>query len=298
MPWREQRYSLRVRLRSTMDFVACPAGQPWQCSPGRQESATLPVVVDSQCNKDTATPSTADDTMLARLKKRKQRQSSCKVTVRDTTAMRLRRLDCEPENSKKTKHAWRRVHASRERPANLSKVICGLCWEEDRRFCACGHDLYASHVPQELTNFAAFFGSAKNPLWHAWDPQDQRELLDAIRAVHLPGASMESLFAVCCLAGLLGQPASVRALGPAAASGNKDALEQEVAARRAAGLPVFRGGQRPGLSVARVASQELFTSYGRTHPRFRKPWPSSDDANSCVQPRALAVRRCMPSVKV
>ena len=239
--------------RASKEFVAFPAGQPWQHSPVRHESGMLPAVVRSQRNKDTATPATADDSMLGRLKKRKQRGGPRPVKVRFTKAMRLKRLESIPAQGKRDRLAWRRVHTPREKPENLGSVICGLCWEDDSHSCACGHDLCASYVPEELTNFVRFYASEKNPLLHAWDPEDQRELLDAIRAVHSHGASLASLFAVCALAGLLGQQDSVRALGPVAAAGNKEALEQAVASRHAAGLSVFRGGQRPGLSRLRVA---------------------------------------------
>ena len=84
------------------------------------------------------------------------------------------------------------------------------------------------HVPAELSNFEAFYTSSRNPCLRAWDPKDQRELLDAVRSIHAPGASLEILFAVCCLAGLLGRPDSVRALGALAAAGSTEAFEKEV----------------------------------------------------------------------
>ena len=61
--------------------------------------------------------------------------------------------------------------------------------------------------------------------------------------------------------GSLGKPESVRALGAVAAAGSREALEQEVRAMHEAGLRVFRGGQRPGLSRDRVvgAVHELLT---------------------------------------
>ena len=148
---------------------------------------------------------------------------------------------------------WRRVHTSREKPADLADVVCGLCWETDGDYCACGYGVAAHIVPAELSNFAEFYASHRNPLLRAWDPEDQRELLDAIRSVHASGASLESLFAVCCLAGLLGRPESVRALGAIAAAGSRETLAQKAQAMHEVGLHVFRGGQRPGLSHDRVA---------------------------------------------
>ena len=63
------------------------------------------------------------------------------------------------------------------------------------------------------------------------------------------------------MAGLLGRPESVRALGALAAAGSTEALEKEIQAMHEAGHPVFRGGQRPGLPIKRVAGavQELGT---------------------------------------
>ena len=44
------------------------AGQPWQVSPARHESARLPLIVGAQRKTDTATTDTADATMNSPLK--------------------------------------------------------------------------------------------------------------------------------------------------------------------------------------------------------------------------------------
>ena len=228
-------------------------GQPWQCSPARHESSRIPLVADKQRNKDTATPATGDQTMVSRLKKRKQRHRRL-VIVRITKPMQMMRNNTMPVGaSAKERFIWRRVHTPREKPADLADVICGLCWETNNHYCACGSGIAAHHVAAELSGFAEFCASDRNPILRLWDPEDQRLLLDAIRANYAPGASLDSLFAVCCLAGLAGRPESVRALGAVAASGSREALEQQVQAMCVAGKPVFRGGQRPGLSTERIA---------------------------------------------
>ena len=85
----------------------------------RQCTKLLPLVLPAQAGKDLATPRTADSTMLARLRKRRQRKSRS-IALHMTQAMRARMQLFLPNNaSKKCRFIWRRVRQPRLRPPDL-----------------------------------------------------------------------------------------------------------------------------------------------------------------------------------
>ena len=82
----------------------------------------------------------------------------------------------------------------------------------------------------------------------AWDPTDQRELLNAMREsyqklltepVHL---GLDCVVALCVFAGLVGWPAAVASMGYLAASKDWEALATRIVDDHSRGVPIFRGG--------------------------------------------------------
>ncbi len=229
-------------------------GQPSKCAPHRTTSTALPKVKKGQPKNDLATPSTADSTTLWRLQGRKKLRSSGKVKVLLSKAMRFKLQQVMPKGlACQDRRIWKKVHLVSERPVDLSKVICGLCWTQDVHFCSCGAEVAETYNEEQLHSFVEFVSATKNPLKHAWDPEDQRELLQVLRCVCTQKMTAEGLFAIYCLAGLVGKADSVEALGECAARGCEESLRDAIFALHKERGAVFRGGQRPGMSLRRIA---------------------------------------------
>jgi hypothetical protein len=186
-----------------------------------------------------------------------------KITLQMTRAMQAKATTTLPARvTKSERFLWNRMRQPFCRPADLTNVKCGLCWSTVAYYCPCGWELAAEHNVDQLVAFGAFAFAAKNPLLRAWDPEDQRQLLAAMRQscdsaawVSLsPTQRLQGVASLCCLAGLTGRASTVECAGAAAASMSWSELEDKVKGIVAAGLPVYRGGQHPGsISPAKVA---------------------------------------------
>ena len=118
---------------------------------------------------------------------------------------------------------WNRVGQPMLKPPDLSPVLCGLCWATRPEYCPCGAEMVGSHDAQALHEFGSFVFAPKNPMLHTWDPEDQRELLAAMRVSceHPRWQSssrqdqLRGLVALCSLAGVTGRATTVERAGAA-----------------------------------------------------------------------------------
>ena len=233
-------------------------------------TALLPTVVAAEARKDLATPRTADSTMRHRLQKRAQREKKWialqktqkrgqreknAIALQMTQAMRARLQEPLHANAtRKSRFMWHRVRQPRLRPPDLSPVLCGLCWATKSEYCPCGAEMVGSHDAKALDEFGSFVYAPKNPMLRTWDPEDQRELLAAMKVTCEHPRSkncseqtlLRGLAALCCLAGLTGRASTVERAGAACIEMNWRDLQTVIVDMIDAGVPIYRGGQRPG----------------------------------------------------
>ena len=98
---------------------------------------------------------------------------------------------------------------------------------------------------------------------HTRDPEDQRELLAAMQVScehpRWKNSSLQDqlrgLVALCSLAGVTGRATTVERAGAACVSMNWRDLHAEIVDMIDAGVPIYRGGQRPGaIPVSEIAT--------------------------------------------
>ena len=161
--------------------------------------------------------------MRNRLKKRGQRERKS-IGLQMTQAMRARMQQTLPANAtKKLRFIWNRVGQPMLKPPDLSPVLCGLCWATMPGSCPCGAEMVGSHDANALDKCGSFVFAPKNPVLRTWDPEDQRELLAAMKepCEHLrrKGCNQENLLrglaALCSLAGLTCRASTVKHAGAA-----------------------------------------------------------------------------------
>ena len=255
-------------LRPALLHVAMAQAVQRRVKQGRCENDLLPVKKKSQLLKDLATPATADKTMASRLKKRSQRAGATKpYEIQETMAMSLSLLDAAPLTADR-KERWlhRQVHSPAVLPHTREEwndTVCGVCWATNRRLCPCGAKFVAGHDASELRAFGAFIMSQRNPCLRAWDPEDQRELLESMTtaiSIHLDPQHSQAqrdhgIASLCALVALTGRAATIDRLGPLAINLSWQGLGAEIDRMKAAKVSIFRGGQRPGtIGVARLAA--------------------------------------------
>ena len=220
----------------------------------RRCTSLLPTVVSSEAKKDLATPRTADVTMRNRLSKRRQRGRK-PIALQITEPMRALMEETVPDNaSRYHRFIWKQVRKPVLRPPDLSHVVCGLCWATRCEYCACGAEMAETHDAKGLNEFGCFVLACKNPMLRTWDPEDQRELLAAMtlaceHARWTRGSKrnlLRGLAALCSLAGLTGRASTVERAGVACVDMNWKDLQAEIQDMVNAGVPIYRGGQRPG----------------------------------------------------
>ena len=245
----------------------------------RRKHECIPAVVSGQESKDIATPLTADDSMIRRLKRRKIRSgeddkgvSHHVVMSQAMTFSLLGSADVPMLRTRKELWLFRQVHTQRDVPvtyAGFADVVCGLCWAPTKDLCPCGASLVASVDAYEYNYFWNFYTSSTNPLLYPWDPEDQRNIFDSLASqmagiIGLEAEGMiRSLLALCVLGGLTGRASTIcSSAGAAAARGDWVGMKRAIRVMVRAKVPVFRGGQRPGLSRARLpgAIVEMFNA--------------------------------------
>ena len=214
--------------------------------------------MSSQLRKDLATPRSADQGMRKRQGQRQLRaakSSGRAVVLHVSRAMRAMCLQSLPNGcTKGLRFMWHRVRQPRIQPVDLTHVKCGVCWTTNSDYCPCGWEFAASHNKDALSSFGSFVFSPRNPILRAWDPEDQRELLKAMKNACAQPAwnllpvekKLRGVAALCSLAGFTGRASTVERAGTAAASLCWDDLSTDIGRIIAAKLPVYRGGQRPG----------------------------------------------------
>ena len=109
-----------------------------------------------------------------------------------------------------------------------------------------------SLVASELRGFVTFTNSCTNPISNIWDPEDQKKLLASLRQVVVETWEIQTIWKVLILAGLLGRAASVEKLAHIVVGDTPMAMDNAMKFLKALGEAIFRGGQRPGLSLERV----------------------------------------------
>ena len=220
----------------------------------RRCTSLLPTVVSSETNKDLATPRTADVTMRSRLAKRCQRGRKV-IVLQNTEPMRALMEETVPDNATPYhRFIWKQVRQPVLKPPDLSHVLCGLCWATRPHICSCGATMAETHDPTALNEFGCFVLGCKNPMLRTWDPEDQRELMAAMNlackhARWTRGSKrnfLRGLAALCSLAGLTGRATTVERAGVACVEMNWKDLQAEIQDMVNAGMPIYRGGQRPG----------------------------------------------------
>ena len=146
------------------------------------------------------------------------RGQPAKMRVVQTLAMKARgRKSLGESASKKERFMWHKVRAHPHRPQDLSNVLCGLCWATCKDYCPCGWKLVATHDHAALDEFVQFARAPRNPMLRAWDPEDQRELLDQMRIAWSKGSrrhgdddnETRGLAALICLGGLTGRASTL-----------------------------------------------------------------------------------------
>ena len=188
-------------------------------------------------------------------KKKKGQREKEPIALQMTQAMRARMQETLPGNATKTlRFIWNRVGQPMVKPPDLSPVLCGLCWATRPQYCPCGAEMVGSHNANALNEFGSFVLAHQNPMLRTWDPEDQRELLAAMtlaceHARWTRGSKrnlLRGLAALCSLAGLTGRASAVKRAGAACVDMNWRDLQAAIVDMIDRGVPIYRGGQRPG----------------------------------------------------
>ena len=182
--------------------------------------------------------------MYNRLAKRKDRSSqivSRALLMNDACRLKLR--STRP-SAKHQREIFNNVQQKRSKSTAVETLYCVVCGATESKFCYCG----AACVPKcnmaELKAFMAFATSARNPMLHFWDPQDQNNTMQVFTT--LGADSAKEFVRLVFIMAMISNAAVLEEIGEDLKTRRIDYLENMFKQRRKDKKSTFRGGQCPG----------------------------------------------------